>query len=82
MKPIDYYTTLSEDTAAEIEKISRAGKIFLIAIIGDALKEEFLEEYFEIKAQTIIDISTLNHNQALGLIKGLADQCQETLIAK
>lgn len=82
MKPLNYYTTVSQETEADIDSASISGKIFLIKAIIHSLDEEFQKENFEIKGQSILEIATLNTNQSFGLIKALADQCQYSLISK
>ncbi|AFY72970.1 hypothetical protein Syn7502_00838 [Synechococcus sp. PCC 7502] len=82
MKPINHYTTISEYTEQVINNLDRSQKISLMFWILSKLVIVSEASGFYLLSKSKIEIQELSLNESLGLIKALADQCQETLISK
>lgn len=82
MKQIDYYTTLSEDTLTQIGSLPRESKISLIRVMVERLNVTGTFYPIPLDKDVADEILGQNPNQLLGLIKGLCDDCQITLISK
>ena len=82
MKPINYYTTLSETAEQDVKLLAQDEKAFLIMLLARKVDDRRVVSLDTLSPKTWAEIERLNQNQAMGLIKALADQCQETLISK
>ena len=82
MKPIDYYTTISEDSLNQIGNLCREQKLTLIHIIADHLNVDLHFKPIAINENAVKQILSLYPNQLLGLIKALCDQLQIPVISK
>ena len=82
MKPIDYYTTISEDSLNQIGNLCREQKLTLIRIIADHLNVDLHFKPIAINENAVKQILSLYPNQLLGLIKALCDQLQIPVISK
>jgi hypothetical protein len=81
MKPIDHYTTLSEKAIFQIDRLPTKSKIHLMMQIIHTLNKGDDWVNISISSEVYVELLGLNPNKLLGLIKGLADQCQLTLIS-